>query len=160
MSLMTDSLSEELDADPTTNAFDEFGNYRHRVIVQSAAFFARQSTDTLDDVVDRCVYDAQFHLASDPVFYDAHEHESDVPPDPPDDDDNDDPITVASPPRVTSASDRDYAKLRPLFGWLSTDVIKETFARTTQYARLPSCTLLKRSFKSANVRVGYQPCMV
>jgi hypothetical protein len=150
-----DALSEELDADPTTNAFDEFGNYRHRVIVQSAAFFARQSTDNLDDVVDWCVYDAQFHLASDPIFYDAHEHESDVPPDPPDDDD-DDPASIISPPRLTSASARDYATLRPLFGWLSTDIIKETFARTTQYARLPSCTLLKRSFKSANPALNVQ----
>jgi hypothetical protein len=37
-----------------------------------------------------------------------------------------------------------------LFGWLSTDIIKQTFESTTQYARLPTGTHLKRAFKSAN----------
>jgi hypothetical protein len=30
-----------------------------------------------------------------------------------------------------------YETLRPLFGWLPVDVIKRTFAVTTQYARNP-----------------------
>jgi hypothetical protein len=40
--------------------------------------------------------------------------------------------------------------LTPLFGWISTDIIKKTFEHTTQYARLHSETVLKRSFKSSN----------
>ena len=151
-----DALGEEIDTDPITNAFDEFGNYRHRVIIQHADFFARQSIDdNLDDVIDRCVYHAQFHAASAAIFYNAHEHESEIPPAPLEDAEED-PTMIISPPCVTSASTRDYHKLRPLFGWLSTDVIKETFAHTTQYARLPSCTLLKRSFKSANPALNVQ----
>ena len=101
-----DALSEEIDTDPTTNVFDEFGNYRHRVIIQSAAFFARQSSpDNIDDVIDRCVYDAQSHAVSDPIFYDAHEHASEVHAlAPPDTEEEDEELatTITSPPRVTS----------------------------------------------------------
>jgi len=35
-----------------------------------------------------------------------------------------------------------------MFGWLPTDVIQQTFAVTTQYARLPMSTLLKKWYKS------------
>ena len=38
--------------------------------------------------------------------------------------------------------------MRPLFGWLPTDVIKETFARTTQMARMPMSETLKNFFRS------------
>jgi hypothetical protein len=33
--------------------------------------------------------------------------------------------------------DPDYGALCPYFGWLSLDTVKETFARTTQYAHMP-----------------------
>ena len=35
-----------------------------------------------------------------------------------------------------------------MFGWLPADVIKQTFEVTTQYARLPMSTLLKKQYKS------------
>ena len=35
-----------------------------------------------------------------------------------------------------------------MFGWLPADVIKQTFAMTTQYACLPMSTLLKKCYKS------------
>ena len=44
----------------------------------------------------------------------------------------------------------DFEKLRPLFGWLSTDIIAKTWAATTQYARIPNSTILKKHFKSQN----------
>jgi hypothetical protein len=59
-------------------------------------------------------------------------------------------VNATSTPRDVTKKDPDFKSLRPLFGWLSADVIKDTFRMTTQYARLPSGTLLKRSFKSAN----------
>jgi hypothetical protein len=40
--------------------------------------------------------------------------------------------------------------LRPQFGCLSTDVIKKTYEHTTQYDRIPSSTILKRTFRSPN----------
>jgi len=36
----------------------------------------------------------------------------------------------------------------PMFGWLPADLIQQTFAVTTQYARLPMSTLLKKQYKS------------
>jgi hypothetical protein len=46
--------------------------------------------------------------------------------------------------------DPDFVPLRPLFGWLSPDLIKKTFIHTTQYARLPIGTTLKHAFESPN----------
>jgi hypothetical protein len=44
----------------------------------------------------------------------------------------------------------DYQQLRPFFGWLSPDIIKQTFHHTTQYARLPKGTILFCDFESPN----------
>ena len=66
--------------------------------------------------------------------------------------DADDP-TLADPiivPKITSNHTPDYASLWPLFGWLSPKIIQKTFENTTQYARIPCGTLLKRTFKSPN----------
>ena len=58
----------------------------------------------------------------------------------------DTPSTPA--PRVVSIKAPDYETMRPLFGWLPTDVIKETFARTTQMARMPMSDWLRNFFRS------------
>jgi hypothetical protein len=136
----------DMEPDPNGTRFDEFGDYRYRVTVQHAAFFHGQSSDDIEDIIDRCVYHSQtqasssFHAANN-----AHEHQID---------DNKffDPDTfeVKLDPRTVAHKTPNYSLLRPFFGWLSTDIIKETFQRTTQYARLPSGTLLKRTFKSSN----------
>ena len=141
-----DALSE-IEADPTTNLFDEFGEYRQRVTITLAEYFARHLSDDMDDIIDQCVFAAQCPPEPVPVFYDAHEH---LVMDPAAEDD--DILDVPSlGPHITSHKPPDYAKLRPLFGWLPTETIKKTFEQTTQYARLPSgTTLLKRSFKSSN----------
>ena len=53
----------------------------------------------------------------------------------------------------------DYQQLHPFFGWLSTDIIKKTFQKTTQLARLPAgTTLLKRSLKSSNPAMNVSRC--
>jgi hypothetical protein len=46
------------------------------------------------------------------------------------------------------AQEQDFTALRPNFAWLPEDTIKRTFACTTQYARMPMSTVLKKHYKS------------
>ena len=141
----------DIDPDPNSPRFDEFGDYRRHVTVQYAAYFHRHiSSDTndIDNVIDHCVYDAHgpsAHTSEHIIFYDAYEHQID-------DAEHFDPETFSLKldPRTVAHKPPDFSLLRPFFGWLSPDIIKQTFAHTTQYARLPSGTLLKRTFKSSN----------
>jgi hypothetical protein len=45
-------------------------------------------------------------------------------------------------PRVIVPKAPDYEAMRPFLGWLPTDIVKATFERTTQYARMPMSTFL------------------
>ena len=109
-----------LEANPHLNLFDEFGDYRKRVIVQEAATFhdAHETPPLVDDIIEDCIYSA----------YVANAHE------------------VA--PREVIPREPNYEALRPMFGWLSVDVIKRTFAATTQFARMPTSTILQKHYKS------------
>jgi hypothetical protein len=78
-------------------------------------------------------------------FYDAHEHVLNH-----HNKDTGEPPTMPVGPLISTTKEPDYSKLRPFFGWFSPTLIKKTFEHTTQYARIPMGTLLKRSFKSAN----------
>jgi hypothetical protein len=60
--------------------------------------------------------------------------------------DDDDPATTSA--RTFKVQDRDYEKLRPLFGWANAKIIKKTFEMTTQCARMPHGTILKKHCKS------------
>ena len=55
----------------------------------------------------------------------------------------------------------DYESLKPYFNWAPTNVIKKTFKLTTQYARTPASTILKKNFKSPfpafNVKRRHEP---
>jgi len=141
---------DTLEADPTTNLFDEFGKYRQRVIIQQAEYLHHQPPDDIQDIVDHCVsYTSVQSASTDPIFYDAHDHEqasaaqnSDT--------EGGDMNDLPAEPRVVTTKTPDFSTLRPLFGWLSVDIIQKTFEHTTQYARLPVGSLLKRSFKSSN----------
>jgi hypothetical protein len=134
--------------DPDT-PFDAFGDYKHRVIVQHLSYFQRHDGDLLDDIIDQCVFNAQTSgdlvdpNMEEPTFYDAHETELAEPPD-------EAPSILPNDfiPKVTTKRNPDYNQLRPFFGWLSSDLIKKTFEHTTQYARLPTGTSLKKAFKS------------
>jgi hypothetical protein len=42
---------------------------------------------------------------------------------------------------------QDFAHLRPNFAWLPENVVKHTFKNTTQYARMPMSTVLKKHYK-------------
>jgi hypothetical protein len=49
-----------------------------------------------------------------------------------------------------------FVALHPRFAWLPTDIIKKTFEVTTQYARMPLNTVLRKRFKSPNPAVNVQ----
>jgi len=53
-------------------------------------------------------------------------------------------------PRVHTTREPDYNVLGPLFGWMDPIIIKKTLEQSTQLARLPMGTMLKRAFKSPN----------
>ena len=69
----------DMEPDPNSTRFDEFGDYYYRVTIQHAAFFHRHDSDDIEDVVDRCVYHSQMSYSTNSmvIFYDAHEHEID-----------------------------------------------------------------------------------
>jgi hypothetical protein len=119
--------------------YDEFGDYRQRVLVNHLAYFERQDGTLLDDVIDQCILDAQTKSNVNCNTVAINESSDDVPDRHP-----------LNRPIVVNKKDPDFKKLVPLFGWLSPETIQKTFEHTTQYARLPSGTLLKRSFKSPN----------
>jgi hypothetical protein len=54
-------------------------------------------------------------------------------------------------------SEPDYGQLRPRLGWLSIDAIKKTFEHTTQLARMPMSTILKKRYKSPNPALNMHP---
>jgi hypothetical protein len=60
--------------------------------------------------------------------------------------DDDDHADAQGP--IFKVKDPDYDKLPPLFGWMNTKTIKKTFEQTTQYARMPNGTILKKHYKS------------
>ena len=122
-----------LEDDPEFNLFDAFGNYRKRVAARTDVApdsfhdaLDHIPSDTIDDVVDRCVYAAQCcqtAVPSPPLSYDLHD-------------------TAVQPAKV------DYERLQPRFGWLPINTIKRTFEVTTQYARMPMSVLLKKRYRS------------
>jgi hypothetical protein len=122
------------------SSFDENGDYRHRVIVQHLAYFHCQDGYLIDDVIAQCVLDAQTsQVPHEPVFYDAYETELAIPEVIP-------PAPTPSGPKVISKREPDYNQSRPFFGWISPEIIKKTVEHTTQYARLPTGTFLKKAY--------------
>jgi hypothetical protein len=123
-----DAISD-LETDPYTILFDQFGNYHHRVIVQES-----HVSPNNDEFLDAHATDVEDHNVDIPVG---------DPDDPPDD-----TTTPKLKPHIVTSKTPDYAALHPLFGWLSTDIIQKTFEKTTQYARIPTGTMLKQTFHS------------
>jgi hypothetical protein len=73
-------------------------------------------------------------------FYEVHERQ--IP--------DEDAQEANSTPRTVQPKDPDYANYRPNFCWLPTDTIKKTFETTTQYARIPMSTFLRKHYKAPN----------
>ena len=134
--------------------YDEFGEFRGRVLInqhewQIHYFDALDKKPSSDD--DE-FHDALEQFADDPdsvidlVVYRANraryicDHE-----------------TVEAAPKFVMTSEPDYGQLRPRLGWLSIDTIKKTFERTTQLARMPMSTILKKRYKSPNPALNVRP---
>ena len=60
-------------------------------------------------------------------------------------------------PKFIKTSEPDYGQLRPRFGWLPIDTIKKSFKATTQLARMPMSTILKKRCKSPNPALNVRP---
>ena len=152
----------DVDPDPSTNLFDAQGNHRLRVHVAPTQVSPTQhlpldlsSEDDICAAVDQCVHFAHWERSHASLpFLDAHAQEtapleigSDdldivgtaLPPDAAPNAlvDGEPPTVVSGEPRVTSPKEPDFEKLRPFFAWLSPDIIRETFKRTTQMASPP-----------------------
>jgi hypothetical protein len=139
-----DDVPDVQEPNTPLDIFDDYGNYRYRIMVQNATSFHRiGQSETMDDVVDRFIYHTHIHdLSDDLIFYNTHQQEPEEWED------------VLQSPSIVSKTitkhDPDYHMLLPLFGWIAPDIIKHTFEHTTQYARIPTGTLLKQTFKSPN----------
>jgi hypothetical protein len=65
--------------------------------------------------------------------------------------------TVEAAPKFVMTLEPDYGQLRPRLGWLPVDAIKKTLERTTQLARMPMSTILKKRYKSPNPALNMHP---
>jgi hypothetical protein len=105
-------------------------------------YFERQDGNTTDAVIDQCIYATQMSpIIPDPegnTFYDAYQHEIAEAPN----------STQIITPKTTVKRSPDFQLLHPFFGWMSADIIQKTFEHTTQYAQLPTGTMLKKAFRS------------
>jgi hypothetical protein len=62
-------------------------------------------------------------------------------------------------PKTIVKSVPDFQQLsRPLFGWMSVDIIEKTFEHTTQYERRPMVSMLKNVFRSPNPALNLYRC--
>jgi hypothetical protein len=163
---------EQQDDPPLLNAnFDRFGDYRHCIVYKS-----NLTPDTYTPTGRILVHENNvfFDTPGDETFVDAHSNKHD-------DTDvdieaatdccvfqanahryvcsaNADPDADTCPshhgPCKVSKTPRDYDALCPRFAWLPTDIIKKTFEVTTQYARMPLNTILRKCFNSPNPAVN------
>jgi hypothetical protein len=122
--------------------YDEYGEFRGRVLINQhewqVHYFGALDTKTGPDNDDE-FHDALEKFADDPdsvidlVVYRANraryicDHE-----------------TVEAAPKFVMTLEPDYGQLRPHLGWLPVDAIKKTFKHTTQLARMPMSTILKK----------------
>ena len=108
----------------------------------------------MEDVIDRCIYNVhhvqlrgQYKIAEADMIDDDYD-EAEVPTNITGDHE---PIVNSSiKPRLSTTRDPDYAALRPMFAWLDPKIMEHTLQHSTQLARLPMGTMMKRAFKSQN----------
>jgi hypothetical protein len=162
----------DLPKDFTSSPFDIQGNYKLRTIAQTEMHFfdaeeprSTVNLQTMYDAVDACstkhTYEAHFmdFFPTLPTisFSEFFQSLADI------DDDSEGTRRVfnqetmetdeatrtnARRERLLKVQEPDYEATRAFLGWSPLDVIKHTFAATTQYGRLSVSTLLKQRFKS------------
>ena len=118
---------------PIHENFNQFGEYMDRYVVTY--------TDVTSPILEEQVLPPHF-------MFRRTEHitveEDDKQP-------SDGEFPIESPlqqPRVVSKVEPDYEKLRPFFAYQPVEAIKHTWLNSTQFARIPMSTHLKRHFKS------------
>jgi hypothetical protein len=135
--------------------YDEYGEFRGRVLINQCEwqvhYFDALNTKLSSDNDE--FHDALEPFADDPdsvidlVVYHANracyvcDHE-----------------TVEAAPKFVMTLEPDYRQLCPRLGWLSIDAIKKTFKHTTQLARMPMSTILKKRYKSPYPALNVHPC--
>jgi hypothetical protein len=126
--------------DPPTipSSFDEIGDYKQCGSSKHQSYFEHQDGDTHNDVLIQCIFATHTTPSvqeyDNSIYYDACETEIlDAPT-----------SSQDILPKTTVERDPDFQRLRLLFGWISADTIQKTFEHTTQYARLPTGTTLKK----------------
>ena len=127
-----DAVSD-IQENPTKQLFDQYGDYLYRV---QASKIDKPGKVIYEEFVDACACDASVERHVEHVRYLCDEGGLPVPDD----------IAVAE--HDVKTQERDYGALQRLFGWLPTDIIKRTFKATTQYARMPTSTVMKKHYKS------------
>jgi hypothetical protein len=134
--------------------YDEYGEFRGHVLINQHEWQVHyfDALDTKPGPDNDEFHDALEQFADDPdsvidlVVYRANraryicDHE-----------------TVEAAPKFVMTSEPDYGQLRPCFGWLPIDTIKKTFEHTTQLARMPMSTILKKQYKSPNPALNVHP---
>jgi hypothetical protein len=91
------------------------------VALQHHSYFQRQDGNSIADIIDQCIYfthsSPSTYEIEDALFYDTYEAEIlDAPT-----------SSQTLTPKQAVKRDPDFPSLRPLFGWLSTDLIQKTF---------------------------------
>ena len=119
---------------PIHENFNQFGEYMDRYVVTA--------TDISDPILEERTLPSHF-------MFMRIEHM------PTEEDDNqaviDGEVPIESPlqqPRIVSKVEPDFEKLRPFFAYQPVEAIRHTWKNSTQFARIPMSTHLKRHFKS------------
>jgi hypothetical protein len=121
--------------------YDEYGEFRGRVLIYQCELQIHyfDALDTKPSYDNNEFHDSLEQFADDPdsvidlVIYCAnraryvYDHE-----------------TVEATPKFVMTLEPDHGQLRPHLSWLPIDAIKKTFECTTQLARMPMSTILKK----------------
>jgi hypothetical protein len=101
-------------------------------------YFKRQDGTSTEDVINQCIYATHMSNTTTEhegiIFYDTFQTDIVEAP----------TSSQVITPKTTVKRSPDFQLLRPFFGWMSADIIQKTFEHTTQYARLPTGTMLKK----------------
>jgi hypothetical protein len=139
LSLMTPNWYKTEPSPPSPNPmYDEYGEFRGHVLINQHKWQVHYF-DALDTKPGSDIHDALEQFVDDPdsvinlIVYRANcvryicDHE-----------------TVEAAPKFVMTLEPDYGQLHPHLGWLPIDAIKKTFEHTTQLARMPMSTILKK----------------
>ena len=110
--------------------WDEFGRYKERVAVSHSECMYRDLHDAVDDSVIYHTYKTRILTSK---YGETIIMNNDI-----------------KNPVMIKEQEPDYDTFWPLFAWLPTDTIKRTWKLTTQYARIPISTILKKHYKASH----------